>query len=32
MTGWIYWMSNLPYFPGVLYFAAANMLFLGGSR
>ena len=32
MTGWIYWMSNLPYFPGVLYFAAANILFMGGSR
>ena len=32
MTGWIYWMSNLPYFPGVLYFAAANILFMGGSE
>ncbi len=28
MTGWTYWTSNLPYFPGVLYFAAANALFL----
>jgi len=32
MTGWTYWMSNLPYFPGVLYFTAGNALFLGGAR
>jgi len=32
MTGWTYWTSNLPYFPGVLYFAAGNLLFLGGER
>ncbi|MGH8238915.1 MAG: APC family permease, partial [Steroidobacteraceae bacterium] len=33
MMGWMYWTSNLPYFPGLLYFAAANALFLtsGGS-
>ena len=30
MTGWTYWASNLPYFPGILYFAAANVLFIGG--
>lgn len=30
MTGWTYWCSNLPYFPGLLYFAAGNALFLGG--
>ena len=30
MTGWTYWMSNLPYFPGVLYFGAGNVLYLGG--
>jgi amino acid transporter len=30
MTGWTYWCSNLPYFPGVLYFAAGNLLFVGG--
>ena len=24
MTGWTYWTSNLPYFPGILYFAAGN--------
>jgi len=28
MTGWTYWTSNLPYFPGLLYFAAGNALFL----
>ena len=31
MTGWTYWGSNLPYFPGLLYFAAANVLFVGGA-
>jgi amino acid transporter len=30
MTGWTYWMSNLPYFPSVLYFAAGNALYMGG--
>src|SRR2546427_10328732 len=30
MTGWTFWGSNLPYFPGLLYFAAANALFIGG--
>ena len=30
LTGWTYWASNLPYFPGLLYFAAANALFIGG--
>ncbi len=30
MTGWNYWASNLPYFPGLLYFVAANILFVGG--
>lgn len=28
LTAWLYWVSNLPYFPGVLYFAASNLLFL----
>ena len=32
LTGWAYWMSNLPYFPAVLYFAAGNALYAGGSR
>src|SRR5271165_2090971 len=31
LTGWSYWMSNLPYFPAVLYFAASNALYVGGS-
>ncbi len=31
ITGWTYWGSNLPYLPGLLYFAAANALFVGGS-
>jgi amino acid transporter len=30
ITGWTYWSANLPYFPGLLYFAAANALFAGG--
>jgi glutamate:GABA antiporter len=30
LTGWTYWGSNLPFFPGLLYFAAANALFIGG--
>jgi len=28
LSAWIYWVSNLPYFPGVLYFAASNLLFV----
>jgi amino acid transporter len=28
MTGWMYWATNLPYFPGLLYFAAANAIFI----
>jgi amino acid transporter len=31
ITGWTYWGSNLPYLPGLLYFAAANALFIGGA-
>jgi glutamate:GABA antiporter len=31
MTGWTYWGANLPYFPGLLYYAAANALFMGGA-
>src|SRR4051812_11471488 len=30
LTGWMYWVTNLPYFPGLLYFIAANALFMGG--
>jgi amino acid transporter len=32
MSGWTYWMSNLPYFPAVLYFAAGSLLFAAGSH
>jgi glutamate:GABA antiporter len=31
-TAWTYWASNLPYFPGLLYFTAANALYLFGAR
>jgi glutamate:GABA antiporter len=32
LTGWTYWASNLPYFPALLYFMAANALFIGGAH
>lgn len=32
ITAWTYWASNLPYFPGLLYFTAANALFLFGPK
>jgi amino acid transporter len=32
LAAWTYWMSNLPYFPGVLYFGAASALFAFGNR
>ena len=32
MTGWIYWVSNLPYFPALLYFAASNALYVVGNK
>ncbi|HVR72375.1 MAG TPA: APC family permease [Vicinamibacteria bacterium] len=31
MTGWTYWTSNLPYFPGLLYFTAGNALIALGA-
>lgn len=31
-TGWTYWTSNLPYFPALLYFAAGNALYAGGTN
>jgi amino acid transporter len=31
MSAWTYWMSNLPYFPAILFFAASSLLYLGGS-
>ncbi len=32
IAAWIYWTSNLPYFPAVLYFAASNLLYMRGNR
>lgn len=32
VAAWTYWMSNLPYFSGVLYFGAASALFAFGTR
>ena len=32
LAAWTYWMSNLPYFPGVLYYGAASALFAFGAR
>jgi len=31
MTGWTYWISNVTYFPALLYFMAGNALFAGGA-
>jgi glutamate:GABA antiporter len=30
LTGWTYWTSNLPYFAGMLYFAAGSALWVSG--
>jgi len=32
ISAWTYWMSNLPYFPSVLYFGAGSALFAFGAR
>jgi amino acid transporter len=32
IAAWSYWMSNLPYFPAVLYFGAGSVLFAFGAR
>ena len=32
IAAWMYWMSNLPFFAGVLYFGAASVLIAFGSR
>src|SRR6201987_1631942 len=32
IAAWTYWMSNLPYFSGVLYFGAASTLFAFGKK
>ncbi len=32
IAAWTYWMSNLPYFSAVLYFAAGSLLFAAGEK
>jgi amino acid transporter len=32
IAAWTYWMSNLPFFAGILYFGAASVLFAFGPR
>ncbi len=32
MTGWMYWASNLVFFPGLLYFTVSNALLVAGGR
>ncbi len=32
LCAWIYWTSNLPYFPAVLYFAFSNALYMRGQH
>jgi amino acid transporter len=32
LCAWIYWTSNLPYFPAVLYFAFSNAIYMRGQR
>jgi len=32
LAAWIYWTSNLPYFPAVLYFAGSNLLYMRADR
>ena len=32
VAAWMYWMSNLPFFAGVLYFGAASVLIAFGPR
>jgi amino acid transporter len=32
MSGWMYWASNLVFFPGLLYFTVSNALLIGGER
>ena len=29
LSGWMYWTSNIPFFPSLLYFAASNALYMG---
>jgi glutamate:GABA antiporter len=30
ISAWTYWMSNLPYFPSILFFAAGSLVCVGG--
>lgn len=30
VSAWTYWMSNLPYFPAILFFAAGSLLYVSG--
>ena len=32
LSGYLYWSSNLPYFPSLFYFTAANALFIFGHK
>jgi glutamate:GABA antiporter len=32
LAAWVYWTSNLPYFPAILYFAASNALYIRKSQ
>jgi glutamate:GABA antiporter len=32
IAAWVYWTSNLPYFPAILYFAASNALYIRKSQ
>jgi len=32
LSGWMYWTTNLTYFPGLLYFSAASALFIFGAH
>jgi glutamate:GABA antiporter len=32
LTAWTYWMSNLSYFPSVLYFGAGSLLYTMGEK
>jgi amino acid transporter len=30
LSAWTYWMSNLPYFPAILFFAAGSLVYVNG--
>ena len=31
LSAWTYWMSNLPYFPAILFFAAGSLVYVNGA-